>query len=85
MTRIPLVSFQERQIMIRTIRPQDVVAEYVGATTVQERREAHQLYQQTSTTMICFMAVEMGYTGFNVGPNSAFQDAWCAVIRSVRN
>lgn len=61
---------------MNAIRPQDVVAEYTGATTIEERRQAYQLYQQTKTAMLCRMAQEMGYAGFRVGQNSAYREHW---------
>jgi hypothetical protein len=58
------------------IRPQDVVAQYMGATSSADQRAAYAIYQHTPAREVCRMARELGYTGMNVSLNSVWRDYW---------
>lgn len=56
------------------IRPQDVLYQYLGANTIQERRESLHIFHNTNHSDICQIAIEMGYDRFDCGPNSVWHE-----------
>ena len=57
------------------IRPSEVLARFLGAVTIEERRQAYELYNCVSSLEVCRIAQSMGLR-LDIGANSIWHHYW---------